>query len=117
MDFSDDLGDVERRIHRRLQINAQQMRRGLARVTVLVEFDAGQHQHFVPAPRALPLALDHRKIFRHLFLPERAIGQLGQLAQQAARVRQMVGDADAIKTVFAVKIHNLRHAQLAVGIV
>ena len=46
----------------------------------------------------------------HLFLAERAIGQLGQLAHQAARVRQMVGDADAIKTVLAVKIHNLRHA-------
>ena len=34
-----------------------------------------------------------------------------------AWVGQVVGDADAVKTAFAVKINNLRHGQLAIGII
>ena len=99
------------------QINAEQMRGGFARVAVLVEFDAGHHEHLVAPPGALPFALNHGKIFADLLLPESEIGQLGQFSDQTLRVGQMVGDADAVETALAVKINDLRHGQLAVGII
>jgi hypothetical protein len=104
-------------VNRRLQINAEQVRGGFARVTVLVEFDAGHHEHFVTPPRALAFALDDGENIRHLFLAERADWPVRIAFQQPLRVGQMVGDADAIETALAVKINDLRHAQFAVGII
>ena len=49
--------------------------------------------------------------------PHGEVGQLAEFADQAARVGQMVGDADAVETALAVEIHHLRHGQFAVGII
>ena len=76
VDLLDDVRDVERGGDGHLQINAEQMRGGLAGVAVLVELDAGQHEHLVTAPRALAFALDDGKVFADLLLRERHVGQL-----------------------------------------
>ena len=43
--------------------------------------------------------------------------QARQLADQPARVRQMIGDANAVKAQPAVKIHHFGHGQFAVGVI
>ena len=117
VDFGDGFGDIEGSINRRFQINAEQVRGGFAGVAVLVEFDAGHDEHLITAPGALAFAFDDGEVFSDLLGAEGEIGELGNFPEQSARVGEMVGDANAIKAAFAVKINDLGHAQFAVGII
>ena len=80
VDLFNDVRNVERGGDGQLQVNAEQMRGGFARVAVLVELDAGQHEHLVTPPRPLAFALDDGKVFADLLLRERHVGQLGEFA-------------------------------------
>ena len=77
MNLRDDFRNVERRINRRFQINAEQMRGSFSSVAVLVEFNSRHHEHFVTTPRALAFALDDGEILADLFLAEREAGEFG----------------------------------------
>ena len=84
--------------------------------TVLVELDAGQYEHIVFSPCAAAFARNHREIFFELILADGHVAQARKLADDTARVGQMVGDANAVEAEPPVKIHDFRHGQFSVRI-
>src|SRR5688572_1575048 len=93
------------------------MRGGFFGEAVLVELDAGEQNHVVAAPGALPLPLDDAEVFVELVGAESAVAEAGKPADYPARVREMIGNADAIEAEPSVEIDQVRHGQRAIGIV
>ena len=83
VDVLDDLRQIEGRIDRRFQIEAQEVRRGLSGVAVLVELQAGHDKHSILTPGAPAFLLDDLEILPHLILSQAEVGQFGQFADPA----------------------------------
>src|SRR5262245_58534968 len=90
---------------------------GFLRKTLLVELQAGHDEHVILAPGPLALPLQHIVILIELFPGHCEVEQFAEFADEAPRICDMVGDANAIEAAPAVEVDHFGQSKAAVRII